>query len=59
MHTLCMYMNMIKDEIITNTRKLLNKRFICISNSFSIEEILEVLIILLKYNIFAFKDIFW
>ena len=51
--------SMIKDEIISNVRKLLNKRFMNVSSSFPIEEMLEALTIILDYNAFAFKDAFW
>ena len=48
-----------KDEIISNVRKLLNERFMHISGSFPIEEILEALVIILDYKVFAFEDVFW
>jgi len=54
-----MHTNMMKDEIITNIRQLLNKRFMHISSNFPIEEILEALTIILDHNVFAYGDTFW
>ena len=41
-----MHTNMIKDKIIDNMRKLLNEKFMYVSNSFPIKEILEALTML-------------
>ena len=51
--------SMIKDEIISNVRKLLNERFMNVSSSFLIEEMIEALATILDYNVFAFEDTLW
>ena len=58
-NAVCMYTNIMKDEIINNIWKLLNEKFICFSYSFSIEKILEALAIILSYSIFVYGDSFW
>ena len=59
MNAISIHTNIMKDEIISNVRKLLNERFMHISGSFPIEEILEALVIILDYKVFAFEDVFW
>ena len=53
-----MHTNMLKREIMTNIRKLLNEKFMCITNKFLRHKIIEVLTIILKNNVFAFGDTF-
>jgi hypothetical protein len=49
---------MLKEEVIVNIRELLNENFIFISESFSIEEILAMIEIILDNNVFAYGNIY-
>ena len=48
------YTNMIKEEVLTNTRELLIKKLLHVVENFSINKLIDAMKIILDYNIFAY-----